>query len=688
MKNLYSYKNAIASGLRRCSKFLLLAISFFMLSSSALATDLYLGYCEHERGTGFEQGDLRYIPMTVLSENRWSIDLTLTKSNNECFFGSAGDFSSMFSQNKLILADDFSPACATSATQVEGWGERGKLYVGHSDGYGACEITLIVTYNPVDSKYYIQIDSPCVDEGAEPQVTTGNGYLNDGKLVVSDNVLNELYKDGFCNRYLEGMGVEIVNANGDVISTHPFTLTIGKEWVDYRGKTFTITTGIEITEETCYRTYAYYGEHKGVGDTKCIRPAVDPTEIAFAITTIKNDSYASAIKLTKESNNVYSTTIELASNTPTYFVVDSKNNIWARNGAITINSGQSATMTKGQTSNGAKLNATSGKTIKVTFTKTSETAGSLTFTMDETAKKPVIRIGQQPNAFLYNVNLNFQLAWGCSEVTEVRVYYTTNGDEPTKSSPYWSFNTNFTENINFTRLIEGLSIGKYKVKATAINSLGESELSDMTMFDINCVDPNPSIPNISFDQTTICAGETAEITISNIESGVSYRLYKINGETTLVSETLTDGKFIGIDESGNYAVKAINNCGIESISQTISLIVIEVTGVTINPTEATTTPWVPVNFTVSSSTGIPYNLECLDSEDNDVTESMVIHQEKDSYSLKIPRPADWGPVNGDPNHAQHESTTYIVNVVQKAGDTECASQSLTITLEDTFDNCD
>jgi hypothetical protein len=268
------------------------------------------------------------------------------------------------------------------------------------------------------------------------------------------------------------------------------------------------------------------------------------------------------------------------------------------------------------------------------------------------------------------------------------VYYTTDGTEPTKSSPYWSFNTNFSENINFTRLIEGLPIGKYKVKATAINSLGESELSDMTMFDINCVDPNPSIPNISFNKTTICAGETADITISNIESGVSYKLYKINGETTLVSESLTDGKFIGIDESGNYAVKAINNCGIESISQTISLTVIEVTGVTINPTEAATTPWVPVNFTVSSSTGTPYILEYLDNAGKDVTESMVIHQEKDSYSLKIPRPADWGPVNGDPNHAQHESTTYKVNVVQKAGDTECASQTLIITLDDTFDNCD
>lgn len=707
MKNLYSYKNAIASGLKRYSKFLLLAISFFMLGSTAWAAapaEMYLHQYAHD-DNGFNESNLTPTKMLQLSEGKWYLELTLTKKNNEYFFGASTIFGNLLTRNQLTLAADFSPACATSATQVEEWGGRGKLYVGHSDGYGECNITLIVTYIN-DNEYLIQIDSHCSKEPTAPEVTTGSYYLDNGKLVVTDNVLNELYKDCSYNRYLTGMGVEIVTSGGDVVTEHPFTKDNNKEWVDYRGKTFTINTGVTATKNTCYRAYAYYNngntEYKGYGDIVCVEPIDDPEELTFALIGNINGSttstYNAGIKLTKESDGVYTTTIKLTASNPTIKVIDSENIIWSRKNshgelyAVGANGGndESRTMTKEETTHHINFHATSGITIKVTFTKTSDSKGSLTFTMDETAKTPVIRIGKQPVVNGYSVDMNFQLAdWGCTPVSKIKIYYTTNGTEPTTSSAFWEYEINptITSNVNFTRSKADLPLGEYKIKVSAMNEIGWSELSDMATFVIECIDPNPSIPNISFNKTTICSDETAEITISNIESGVSYKLYKINGETTLVSESLTDGKFTGITEDGNYAVKAINNCGIESISQTISLTVIEVSGVTINPTEAATTPWVPVNFTVSSSTGTPYILEYLDNGDNDVTESMVIHQEKDSYSLKIPRPADWGPVNGDPNHAQHESTTYKVNVVQKAGDTECASQTLIITLEDTFDNC-
>lgn len=707
MKNLYSYKNAIASGLKRYSKFLLLAISFFMLGSTAWAaapSTMYLGHYAHD-DNGFTENDLTYTQMNPLSDGKWYLELTLTKKNNEYFFGSSTTFNNLLNQSKLKLAADFSPACATSATQVEEWGGRGKLYVGHSDGYGECDITLIVTYIN-DNEYLIQIDSHCSKEPTAPEVTTGNYYLDNGKLVVTENVLNELYKDCSYNRYLTGMGVEIVTSGGDFVSEYPFEKDNNREWVDYRGKTFTINTGVTATENTCYRAYAYYdnGEtiYKGTGAIVCVEPIDDPEELTFALATSNTSKYASSIKLTKEGDNVYSTSIKLASNTPTYFVVDSKDNIWARDNAKTIEAvgtagttyEESATMTKGQKSNGAKLNATSGKTIKVTFTKESDSAGSLTFTMDETAKTPVIRIGKQPVVNGYSVDMNFQLAdWGCTPVSKIKIYYTTDGTEPTTSSAGWEYEINptITSNVNFTRSKADLPLGEYKIKVSAMNEIGWSDLSDMASFIIECIDPEPAIPNISINNSAICAGSNATITVHNVADNVKYELYKVNGSTELVNiefvktPDTTEGTFSGIRTAGNYIVKASNNCEVETVSSQVTLTVIDAAeGVSIEPTSKTTNPWVPVEFRIINNNKIPYTLTYYDAGDNDVSENMVVVKNGDNYSLKIPRPEGW-----ETGNASAGTTTYTVKVTQQSGDVTCESNSsLTITLNDTFDDCD
>lgn len=701
MKNLYSYKNAIASGLKRYSKFLLLAISFFMLGFSAWAAapaEMYLHQYAHD-DNGFNESNLTPTKMLQLSEGKWYLELTLTKKNNEYFFGASTIFGNLLTRNQLTLAADFSPACATSATQVEEWGGKGKLYVGHSDGYGECDITLIVTYIN-DNEYLIQIDSHCSKEPTAPEVTTGNYYLDNGNLVVTDNVLNELYKDCSYNRYLTGMGVEIVTSGGGFVSEHPFTKDNNKEWVDYRGKTFTINTGVTATENTCYRAYAYYDngetEYKGYGDIVCVEPIDDPEELTFALIGNINGStisiYDDGIKLTKESDDVYTTTIKLTASNPTIKVIDSENIIWSRKDshgelyAVGTNGGnnESRTMTKEQTTHHINFHATSGKTIKVTFTKTSETAGSLTFTMDETAKTPVIRIGKQPVVNGYSVDMNFQLAdWGCTPVSKIKIYYTTNGTEPTTSSAYWEYEINptITSNVNFTRSKADLPLGEYKIKVSAMNEIGWSDLSDMATFVIECIDPEPSIPNISFGEKTICSGSSTYIEIGNVDAGLRYSLYK-DGEL-MEDKILTDGKFTGISEAGIYTVKAMNNCDIESTSPAIELLVIDANSITITPTTATTNPWVPVNFTVKSTSGNPYKLVYKDDKSADVTAEMVVVKDGDDYSLKIPRPSTWEKVN-----ASQGRTEYTVNVIQEAGETQCSSKTLTITLDDTFDDCD
>lgn len=711
MKNLYSYKNAIASGLKRYSKFLLLAISFFMLGSSAWAaapSTMYLGHYAHD-DNGFTQNDLTYTQMDPLSDGKWYLELTLKKKNNEYFFGSSTTFNNLLNQSKLRLAADFSPACATSATQVEEWGGRGKLYVGHSDGYGDCDITLIVTYIS-DNEYLIQIDSHCSKEPTAPEVTTGSYYLDNGKLVVTDNVLNELYKDCSYNRYLTGMGVEIVTSGGDVVlSEHPFTKDNNKEWVDYRGKTFTVNTGVTATVNTCYRAYAYYNDgktiYKGTGAKVCVEPIDDPEELTFALIGNINGSttstYDAGIKLTKESDGVYTTTIKLTASNPTIKVIDSENIIWSRINshgelhAVGANAGndESRTMTKGQTTHHINFHASSGKTIKVTFTKTSASAGSLTFTMDETAKTPVIRIGKQPVVNGYSVDMNFQLAdWGCTPVSKIKIYYTTNGSEPTTSSAFWEYEINptITSNVNFTRSKADLPLGEYKIKVSAMNEIGWSDLSDMASFIIECIDPAPAIPNISINNSAICAGSNATITVHNVADNVEYELYKVNGSTELVNipfvktPDTTEGTFSGITTAGNYIVKASNNCEVETVSSQVTLTVIDAAeGISIEPTSIATTPWVPVEFRIINNNKIPYTLTYYEGV-NDVSEDMVVVKNGDNYSLKIPRPEGWATGN-----ASAGTTTYTVKVTQQSGDVTCESNSsLTITLDDTFDDCD
>ncbi|MBR3871677.1 MAG: hypothetical protein IKJ22_02915, partial [Paludibacteraceae bacterium] len=170
------------------------------------------------------------------------------------------------------------------------------------------------------------------------------------------------------------------------------------------------------------------------------------------------------------------------------------------------------------------------------------------------------------------------------------------------------------------------------------------------------------------------------ILVSSPLEGYTYKLYKNNTEVN--GATLNnENKFI-ISETGIYTVKAMNNCDIESTSPAIELLVIDANSITITPTTASTNPWVPVNFTVKSTSGNPYKLVYKDDKSADVTAEMVVVKDGDDYSLKIPRPSTWEKVN-----ASQGSTEYTVNVIQEAGETQCSSKTLTITLDDTSDNC-
>lgn len=206
----------------------------------------------------------------------------------------------------------------------------------------------------------------------------------------------------------------------------------------------------------------------------------------------------------------------------------------------------------------------------------------------------------------------------------------------------------------------------------------------MDSYELDCV--QAATPVISIDKNVICSNDAVGATISVTEvANVTYKLYK-DGEEQ--NNTLTgDGEFTGLTAAGNYTVVATeNSCQTTATSQIITLTVIDANAsVTINPTTDTTTPWVPVDFTVTSTASAPYTLVYKDAAGNDVTDQMVVVKKGNSYSLKIPRPASWEPGNSSDPVA---TTTYTVEASLE-GQASCGSTStLTITLNDTYEICE
>lgn len=183
---------------------------------------------------------------------------------------------------------------------------------------------------------------------------------------------------------------------------------------------------------------------------------------------------------------------------------------------------------------------------------------------------PSIRIGKQPVVINdKDVDLNFQLAdWGCTDVTTVKVYYTTDGSEPTTSSSVEEFkDLTYNSNTNFTLRWENVPSGNYNIKAVACNSKGCGAMSDMASFVTQC--DNPDAPTVNKTEATLCQGAEEQFTITNYTSELTYKVFKNGIETDIV---ITDGEFTLL-ESGEYVVKVKNNCSNYIPSETINVVV-------------------------------------------------------------------------------------------------------------------
>lgn len=545
MKNLFTYKNNIASGLKRYGKFLLLAISLLFVSNTAWAAaptgDLYIKCNTTNSTDDYADASYYWVTMTkVAGENKWvSEKITLNNINNNFYIGTSENDNSLFPKSINFTMENFSPTCATNFDAHRDWNNKRKIYLGKAAENAACEVAFVITYVD-DNNYIIQLDSPCIE--ADPIVTTGTGTRNgSNQLVISGNILDELYKDNNCDRNLDRLGVQILGTDKTSDKGYYlFSKGNDEPWTDYRGEEYTIT--YPGTEEVCYRAFANYNDHYGYGDIKCTN---ETPALSFALIGTMNGSttstYAAGTKLTEESANVYTATVTLTQANPVLKVIDNNNssNIWARDTGKTIEAvgtpgdtyAENATMTKQQTAAGATLSATSGETIKITFTKTSETAGTLTFTQVEKGTTPSIRIGKQPVVSnLTDVAMNFQIAdWGCTTVNTIKVYYTLtdagipNNTAPTTSSDYWEITTDINGNINTTLNKEDLPSGNYNIKAVACNASGCGDLSDMASFTITACEKPAKPDNYNANRKncsdldiaySITAGNKALITIN------------------------------------------------------------------------------------------------------------------------------------------------------------------------------
>ena len=205
--------------------------------------------------------------------------------------------------------------------------------------------------------------------------------------------------------------------------------------------------------------------------------------------------------------------------------------------------------------------------------------------------------------------------------------------------------------------------------------------------------PESISPTISFEETPICSNKTATLNLGALVVGQKYELYEQIendgtyseervGNTTLTCNSVEDKlQFTGLNKSGKYFVKAYTESCPNNLapSQTATLEVVDESSVNISitPSAANTTPWMPVKLTVSAT----------DNYTITVPDGVEYSQKGDVVSVKIPLPA--GATGGEGQYEnvafpQDAVTSYTItaNLATTGGsDNPCASPaSATITL--------
>ena len=215
--------------------------------------------------------------------------------------------------------------------------------------------------------------------------------------------------------------------------------------------------------------------------------------------------------------------------------------------------------------------------------------------------------------------------------------------------------------------------------------------------------PEPTAPTISFAKAIICSNDNvgATLKLGATVSGQAYELWKYandddtegskvaNVATLNCTENNQALQFSGIKTAGKYFVKTYytafcNTVTANSSYATLTVVNAKDVSISINPTAATTTPWMPVKLTISATDD--YTLE--------VPEGVEFSQNGDICSVKIPLPQGANGGEGQYENVsfpQDATTSYIVTakLVSTGGeDNPCAvPATATITLTPYVEEC-
>lgn len=212
-------------------------------------------------------------------------------------------------------------------------------------------------------------------------------------------------------------------------------------------------------------------------------------------------------------------------------------------------------------------------------------------------------------------------------------------------------------------------------------------------------------PTISFENATICSNSTATLKLGSLVVDQSYELYKEIenegvyseervGDVTLTCNSIEDDlKFTGLNESVKYFVKGYTaQCpAYKASSQTATLEIVDASSVyiTLDPTEATTTPWMPAKFTVNASD--KYTLNVTKGNPAEAATEAEVSQNGNNVSVKIPLPE--GATGGEGQYENvsfpQDSYTVTAKLVSIGGeDNPCAvPATATITLTPYVEEC-